>query len=446
MQQNTTFKSYLSKIILIVALFVFLPIIFSPLATTTTSSYIASCVCFLIITLVVVKLMLRENWFVRFYAFAFIIQTLLGLAHYLYFVDLHYFQGNGGGSSAFWHEYLSVFGAIDRLQDARNNFGVLYVMGSEDFQVTHYEIWHIISYPFYFLQHKWLNYEPFNIFASLSTSCNIMLLYKNFYRVDKSTSKTILYWTAFFPSFLLADTVWRDAFGIYLISIGITLASLSDSNIAKVFSFVVFCFGSFIQRTMYIILACVSIFWGNIIRTRTIVLKLLYFILGVVALYYVGNIAQDANEDGYSNSYVNNMSLFALPIKIIFGMIGPFPWTNFFDGVRENPASAWDIKGYVMGTFQLGYLFAIFIKWKLLSFKRLDTLTIMGFGMMLSGFLTKQLHMGYISQGLLFTLPWFFSQIGPDYKVYVKYSLTILVMLNILLLSLGHLNISALWR
>lgn len=140
------------------------------------------------------------------------------------------------------------------------------------------------------------------------------------------------------------------------------------------------------------------------------------------------------------------MSYLALPIKIVFGMIGPFPWTQFSMLVERNPAFAWQLQDYVMGTFQLGYLIAIVVNWKHINFKDLDVMTVMGFGIMLSGFLSRQMHIGYISEGLLFTLPWYFSQIGEGYKKYLRFSFIILVSLNILLLLMGNMGIGSIWK
>ena len=99
-----------------------------------------------------------------------------------------------------------------------------------------------------------------------------------------------------------------------------------------------------------------------------------------------------------------------------------------------------------MGTFQFGYLIALFHNWKSVSFKNLDTMTILGFGIMLSGFLSKQMHIGYISEGLILTLPWFFYQVRVGYARYFKLSLSILVFLNILILMIGNVGFSNLWK
>lgn len=446
MYQNVTFSSYLFKILIVAVLFVFLPIAFSPMATNTTNSYIASCLCFFLIIMVGVKLILGKNSYVKFYAFAYIIQLLIGLAHYLYFVDANYFDTTGEGSSNFWHEYLSCFDSINRLQNARSTYGVFYRMSADEFQGTHPELYHILSFPFYFLSHRWLNYEPLNIFSSLSLSCNIMLWYKHRYVENRNVHNALMFWTAFFPTFLLADTLWRDAFGIYLISVGLVLVLLSESILSKIFSFALLGYASFMQRTVYVILAGVSAFWGNISKTRNTILKLLYAVLGIIATYFLGNIAENVNGENYNSGYVNVMSYLALPIKIIFGMIGPFPWTNFFMAVEANPAFAWQLQDYLMGTFQLAYLFALVYRWNIFSFKNLDTMTLMGICIMLSGFISMQMHIGYISEGLIFTLPWFFSQIGIEYKRYLKDSFLVLVFLNIILLVIGNIGLSSIWK
>ena len=446
MNQGITFHSYLSRIGVIALLYLTLPILFLGWASATTSSYSASALCFYVLLLISIKLILKEKKYIKFYSVAFVVQLLIGLVHYLYFVDPNYFQTNGDASGKFWHEYLSVFDAIDRLQDARRDWGIFYWMDAREFEVAHPEIWHIISLPFYYLSHRWLNYAPLNTFSSLLASVNIMFLYKREYKENKAIHDLILFWTAFFPTFLLNDTVWRDPFGICLISIGVVLVALSNNFVSKVVSFVIFGFASFVQRTMYVLIAAAAATWESIQKSRNVVLRIFYVAVGCVLLFYLSNLTDETNGAEYNAGYVNSMSYLALPIKIIFGMIGPFPWTNFFRAVEMNPAFAWQLQDYIMGTFQLGYLLAIIMKWQRFSFKNLNAITIMGFGIMLSGFISKQMHIGYISEGLLFTLPWFFSYIGNGYRKYLSISFTALIILNVLLFFMGNLGIAFLWK
>ena len=444
---NTSFCKYLTKLTVVFALFALLPIVLGSFGIASTiGSYLMSILCFFIITIVSAKLVLGENRYVRFYAIVFIVEILIGLLHYLYFVDSTYFSTNGDASGAFWHEYLSVYDAVSRLNDTRNSYGVFYWMTADEFQVTHPEIWHIISWPFYYLGNKWLNYSALNVFCCLLTSMNLVCLYLNFYPVNEDAEKKIRLWTAFFPSFLLSGTVWRDPFGIALISIGVVLTMLSRNMIEKVGSLILYGSFAFVQRTVYLFIAGVSSFWGQINRVKGTSMKLLLFVVGIFVFYYISGITSEVNSAEYNSGYINTMSFIALPIKIIFGMIGPFPWTLFPTLVERNPAFAWQLQDYLMGIFQLGFLFCIIFNWKRISFKDLDAMTVMGLGIMFSGFLTKQLHIGYVSEGLLFTLPWFFSQVNDVFNRYFRSSLSILVLLNILLLFVGNMSISSLWR
>lgn len=446
MDKEITFSSYLSRIGIIALFYLTLPILLSGFASDTTSSYIASVLCFYILLLSSIKLILNENKYLRFYSIAFIVQLLLGVVHYLYFVDANYFQTNGDASGRFWREYLSVFDALGRLNDARRNWGIFYWMDAYEFQVSHPEIWHIISWPLYFLSNRWMNYAPLNIFSSLLASANIVFLYNRNYDYNESVHNSVLFWTAFFPSFLLNDTVWRDPFGICLISVGVVLVTLSNNLASKAVSFVLFGFASFVQRTMYVLIAAVSATWENLQNSRSAALRFLYVVVGCTLLFYLSNLTDEVNGSEYNAGYVNTMSYLALPIKVVFGMIGPFPWINFFRSVEKNPAFAWQLQDYLMGTFQFGYLIALIMGWRHFSFRNLDSLTILGLGIMLSGFMSRQMHIGYISEGLLFTLPWFFSCIGIEYKKYLKQSFAILVILNILLFFMGNMGIASLWK
>ncbi len=441
-----TFIIYLNKIAIISVLFILLPVVLGSIySNDTLSSYLISVLCFFFLTIISAKLILGEQNYIRFYSIVYIVEIILGLIHYIYFVDPHYFATEGGPNGKFWHEYLSVFNSLERLNGLRDSVSVFYWMSQREFQVTHAEIWHLISWPFFFLGNKWLNYSALNAFSCLLTSMNILYLYHNSYFYENSIEKQVRYWTAFFPIFLLNDTVWRDSFGIALISIAIVLTSLSKNIIEWIVSFFVFGIFSFLQRTVYFFLAGISSMWNYIGEIKNMSAKILLFVVGFIALYLL-IITSDVNNEGYSSGYINSMSLFALPIKIVFGMIGPFPWTLFPTLVERNPVFAWQLQDYLMGTFQFGYLLCIIFNWKTVSFRNLDVMTIMGFGMMLSGFLTRQLHIVYIAEGVIFTLPWFFSQFSTVYCRYFYYSLIILFALNILLLITGNIGIASMWH
>lgn len=446
--QRVTFSSYLSKIIIIAALYFTLPLLFAFVGElSTTVSFIGSVVFFFIMLFVSVQLLLGRRY-LKFYLTAFVVLIALGLTHYLSLVDSSYFLSDGNPAQTFWKEYLSVFNCLDNLISDRHSLGLLY-FDKEDWYVSHPEIWRIISWPTTFLGHKWLNYAPLNAFSSLLASVNIMVWYHSQNNQSKSNNEQVrlylLFFTVFFPQFILCDTLWRDPFGIALISIGLVLLSLSESPITKVLSFVCLACFSFLQRTAYLLIAGVTYAFRELNVKKTIQKFILFpvFVILLLGLLYVFN---NLESEEYVSGYVNDMSILALPIKFIFGLIGPFPWTQFTYIRQFNAACNFQLRDYVTGTFQMGYLFAIIANWKNISFKKLDFMTIMGFGIALSGFITKMMHIGYISEGLFFTLPWFFSQIGSKYKKYFWLSFVFLVFLNILTIILGTSGITNFYR
>ena len=448
MRQTTSFNSYLIKILIIAALFVTLPIVFSIGGNlSTTDSYIRSSLCFFSLTIVSVSLLLGRKY-TLFYSVVFLIQLTIGLCHYLTFIDPQYFSSKGAPVDSFWGEYQAVFSSVDGLIRDRQSISLFY-FDKESWHVTHSEIWRIISWPFTFLGHKWLSYSPLNVFSSLLASTNLMVVFNhaNPYKLGdyKNARRVLLYVTAFFPLFLLNDNFLRDTFGVALISIGLVLISLSKTLPNQILSYILLGFSSFIMRSAYIVIAGAAIAIRDLRVTKKGV-KLVLIPLFVVALIILYQFFESYESEDYVGSYVNNMSFLAFPLKVLFALIGPFPWTQFSYVYAGLTYYSFQLAYYIMGVFQLGFLFAIISKWKHLSFKNADYMTIMGLGMMISGILTKVMHITYIAVGVYFMLPWFFKFFGRDFGKYFSYSLLVLILLNILMPLLGIHGLSGMLR
>lgn len=448
MKQTTSFNTYLIKILIISALFFTLPIVFSIGGNlSTTDSYIRSSLCFFSLTIVSVSLLLGRKY-TFFYSVVFLLILALGLCHYLTFIDPHYFSSNGTPVDSFWGEYQAVFSSVDGLIRDRHSNGLLY-FDSDSWYVTHSEIWRIISWPFTFLGHKWLSYSPLNVFSSLLASTNLMVVFNHNYPDRegdyKNARRVLLYATAFFPMFLLNDNFYRDPFGTALVSTGLALITLSKTLPNKVLSYVVLGFSSFILRSVYIVIAGAAIAIRDL-RVAKKGTKILLMPLFAVALIILYRVFDNYETGDYVGSYVNSMSFLAFPLKVLFALIGPFPWTQFSYVYIGLTYYSYQLADYLLGVFQLGYLFAIISRWKRLSLKNADYLTIMGLGMMIAGILTKVMHIGYIAEGVFFTLPWFFKYFGKEFGKYFSYSLLVLVLLNILVTIFGIHGISGSWR
>lgn len=447
-KQEITFNSYLIKILVIAALFVMLPMLFGSFGElNTTLSYLRSCVVFFILTLVSINMLLGKEY-IKFYSIAFFVQLLIGLVHYLGLIAPNYFMSDGRPVELFWGEYHSVYDSVDQLVNSRANNSFIYFDSSE-WNVTHGDIWRIITIPFTFLENKWLNYSPFNVFSSLLASANLILAYNylapnNTAINTSSTRKLFQFAVVYFPLFLLNDTLWRDAFGVALISIGLILTLLSTSFNKKIISLIILVYVSYLLRNVYVVIVG-FVFAQQVIKTRK-ASTFLYIPIVIVTFFLIILFYQSKTSEEYAGMYVNQMSILALPLKIVMGVIGPFPWTQFMMTFAGRVQNAYQLSDYILGVFQFGFLIAIISEWKHISFRNLDCITIMGFGVALSGFISNAMHIGYIAEGVFFTLPWFFLQVGTKYKKYFRTSFLLLLLLNVLVVAIGGLGISNIWR
>lgn len=438
-------KTYFKSIGAVAIMTLLLPMLFATMALDTVSSFIASSVCFFIISIISAKLILG-NSFIKPVAVAYLVLLSLSTIHYLYFVDSNYFAGTGAGSSNFYHEYLTAIDGVQRLVDWKETNGIFSIITSDSWQLPHVELWSLISIPFIYLKVLWLNFAPFNIFCSIMIALNVYLTYLNTYSYDEGSGRILWNWLLYFPLFILGDIIWRDAAGMALCSVGLVCVKLSKNFISLGVSLVSACILCYLQRTLYPALLIGSFAIALLCESKSSGKKILGIVASIAIMFAFSSFFNSTTEDSYHDTYINSSSFIMLPIKIVFGLIGPFPWSGFLT-YKINPAFSYELPQYILGTFQFGYLISIVLLFKQFSFKSLDLLTLFGFCLMMSGFVTSQMHISYIAEGLIFTLPWYFGQIGTLYRKYFRISLLILVGLNILILATGHLGLgSLLWK
>lgn len=450
--RKPAFVSYCATITIVAILFITIPIVLGLLGDLSTrDSYLRSVVCFFILTIISSRVLLGKKY-VRYYLAAFVVLTLLALTHFLILVEPHYFRGFGDAPLPFHSEYQNVFSNVGELIENRKIYGLFYY-DDATWSVTHPTIWRIISWPMTFLGHKWLNYSPLNVFASLLASMHVVLLYKNYtLKRDNNdggfiSDRVIMFTTAYFPLWWFSDQVWRDPMGVALIAIGLAFISLSKSVFIKTISSAIFIYFSYLQRIVYVVIAGTTIILKGVrIKKNAIRFFLipLFAILWVYLIFYYG----EHELEGYAGQMVNVMSFIALPLKIVFGMIGPFPWAQFLNTFSSEYSASFSfqLQDYFLGTFQLGYLFAVVANFKRISFRDLDYMTIMGFGIMFAGFMTTMMHIDYIAEGTFFTIPWLFRQIGSKFWKYFGIAFLTLVLLNVFVMSFGISGISSMWR
>lgn len=438
-------KRYPYRILLVFLFFLVLLIMFST-AESLMSSLVSGTIIFFLVTILSAKLILGSNRWVGFFSAIFLLKFFLSISHYLIFVDPEYFQGNGALPNSFWYEYHFVFDQVSDLVKSKVNYDNIFYFDKESFEATHPEIWNLISIPLVYLGSYVLTITPINVFFTTLLSINFVFIAKFILLLDKPKVTAVAWTSALFPMFLLSDNFYRDPIGVGLLSVGLTLYFVSNTLIKKIVSIGLTIYFSYILRTVYpaIFLLSLLVYYLLIDRRNR---KYLILFLPLILILLYSFVNENSQDTEYVSGYYTPSSLLYLPIKIIFGVIGPFPWTQFIM-YKVDPSVSYQLSDYLLGIFQLSYLTLLIQKAKyLFKIRNLNVLTIFGFGIALLGIMTKQMHIGYIAEGILFTLPWFFSKITlADFRKRLGIVFIILLSLNILVGVLGNVGISLLWK
>lgn len=436
-----SFSGYFSRLLIIAILYIGLPIIFSVFFDDSTrSSYIGSSLCFLFLTIVASKLLFEDSSYTRFFLVAYIIQIVLGLVHYLTFIDPNYFYGNGNVKMDFHDEMEQTFMCVQNLVEFKKSNG-LFNSDDPSWWVAHKYIWNIISIPLYFTSVKWMNLGPISTFFLLFGSMNLIVISK-YQNYNNDIIKKIKYITAYFPAFILNDSFTRDPSGIGLISIGLVLYVLSKNNLQRIIAVTLAVYFCFVQRTMYPVAFVAAFGFAYIFNIKNSYGK--FFCLAIVlpiTLFLYGNL-ESLEGDSYSSGYLNQASFLFLPIKIVFGFIGPFPWTGFLN----HPIFSYQLADHFQGVLQLGMLLCIISNFRVNAFKNNDIVLWFGILLLFSGILTTYMHISYIAFGVFFILPWFINNYSKVFDNYIKRSFWILIGLNIIIIMFGNFGLSSLWR
>jgi hypothetical protein len=143
-----------------------------------------------------------------------------------------------------------------------------------------------------------------------------------------------------------------------------------------------------------------------------------------------------------------NINLSILPIKMIVGLIGPFPWSNFLL-YKTFPAYAYQIQDYLQGTLNIAILITIIFSWKNYVRKdQINILNITGILLVVAGLFNAYMHMSYVAIGFILLIPWLFIHISISRlnKHYIFSFLTLLLLNFFVLAFFGNLGISSLWK
>ncbi|MHB9140353.1 MAG: hypothetical protein ACYC25_00570 [Paludibacter sp.] len=418
--------------------------------STALSSFIWSSVAFLIITIFSAIVLFKDTKWIWYFVSAYMLKVIIGLLHYLYFIDPNYFFT--GVYNPLTYEYDGVFNQIITTAHDKLNHGIFYYQFYEG-GVTHQEILSFISIPFMFFGDYALTISPLNSFVSILISINLMLISIYKFHVKKSTLKYIAIITAYFPMTLISSLLYRDVVGLALMSVGLTLIMLSKKRIIQFLMLIIAGYLFYLQRTMYPIILLLAFVINTVVNQnyKSKGWDLFYKVVTVlVSIILVPIIISYSNTEANRNMAAGglNVDFVVLPIKMLVGLIGPFPWTNFLL-FKTFPAYAYQLQDYLQGTLQVAVVVSIILGWKKYIRKdQFNLLNITGILLIITGLFNSYMHITYVAIGFIFLIPWLFSQISlTKFNKNYLYSFLALLFLNIIVVVLfGNLGISSLWK
>jgi hypothetical protein len=405
-------------------------------------SLVTESIVFGIATVFFSSTLLGDRKLTKFFLWAYLIKLLIGIFHYLIFIDPDYFNSTGEFIKLH-HEYQAVYHTVNTIVEGKKSLGLFSLI--MPMYIPHEELWNIIAIPLCYCGNNVLNITPINSFVSLFAAMNILLVCKQNGTNNSSNSNLIKYFLAYFPFTLITSFYARDLTGWCLMSIGLVLLYLPKHVLTKSIMLAASCYLFYLQRNAYALVPIVMFLMNYLIveKNKNFLVQLLAILVCVLCLPFAYFLFATETNMGYVEDSTK-WPIYMLPIKILFGLIGAFPWTNF-PNWHTRPEYSYYLSDYLMAVVNIGFLITLFKSLPIKSFKRtLDISCIAGIVLFVFGLMNSYMHMSYISVGIFFMTPWIF-RISNDKSIArnLKIAFMLLVLLNIFVMLTGVSSLSS---
>jgi len=378
------------------------------------------------------------------------VRLVIGLIHFLYFIIPTYFDSEGT-FLPLPSDYQSALYSIGEIVSAKMKYGLFYY---EPVNWKHAHILNFMSYPFLFFGPYALNITPFNSYMSIITSINILLISKHVFTYPLRQLKFVAIITAYFPLTLISSLFYRDITGIALISTGLVLIMFSPKGMIRYLMLLPALYLFYIHRTIYPLVLIMSYMVDYFIRTKnslgSIQKKQIipFFIFVFVSIFIlrwtiIFGLVKGGNQ-GYIDA-AGGVNYLFLPLKLVMGIIGPFPWSQYFTTGRIE--YSYQFADYLQGAFNVALvtsmilLYRSFFKWN-----HFNLLNLTGLFLATIGLATTYMHTSYVSIGIIFLAPWISNSVViHQFKRYYMLSFILLLLFSIFITLTGNLGLGRLW-
>tara|TARA_B110000211_G_C14090507_1_gene558752 strand:+ start:3031 stop:4401 length:1371 start_codon:yes stop_codon:yes gene_type:complete len=355
----------------------------------------------------------------KYFIIGFTIKIVIGFLFWEFYLFPDYFSINTSKIHFDHFEYLYTNMRMEELANYRLSYGI--------FSFPIEEILRKSIYIHYLMSNIYLS-GSFNIFdiAIQNSLFSIFttLIITHIVKLEGGSSKQIklaLLLTIFLPMSLISTMIWRDVVGQFFVALGgyILYKSIKQNKVLlteKIILFVLASLSMYMQRYVYAFFPVITIgiYYLFISRNKK-TLFFLFPILVILIIYFDNLFLMSTHLTESYGSNIKSITFWALiPFNIIRMLIGPFPWTNWFD---FNDNSIFLIGDYLQSVVNISlviFLIRIIVKNK----KLLKTQSMLAglsnssilFLILTSLFVfvglgTVEIHISYFSTGIIFLIP-----------------------------------------
>jgi len=346
----------------------------------------------------------------------FIIQSLIGVLHFQSVINPDYFSTNILGVDIIDETYyfdIGYFGyLVDSIAQHKTEEGYFTVDLASGAIHKNYFLAYLISDLFYFGDAYALNFMVINILSIFYSGIVLALIaIKIFGELDVNKRRTIFYLTILQPIAWIPSHTMRDVFGAFLIVLSIGLIYLSVNKIQKIVFSILSLAIVFQHRSFYVLSVAGSVVLANFSQfkeTRGASVVIICFLMLFVFLFLSTDTAQilvSVFSASRENSLLSGFSVFSLMEHFVKMIVGPFPWTQFYDGSVKGHAAFYSSSLMLQASWHITILYFLFRNIKKILF-------------------SKQIR-NYCYVVILFAVPAIFSLGGHNFYLFPSYLLAL---------------------
>ena len=377
---------------------------------------------------------------------AFFIKISTGVIHFLLLVQPDYFLTYS--EPDFLSDYLWFHHFIKYIAEYHIDNGFWSLIPAENFLQERFNKSFFLAYftsnLYYFSGAHFLNISIFNTLFSLYTSVIIGILTLKITN-NKQYAYNAVFLTAFQGFSMISSIMMRDIVGQFFITLAVFgMYSFRQNILRTIIFFPIARLLFFSQRNAYALVPVIAyifyfVFFSNYIKKRSnriaiIVLTLPVLLFMLQYLQVADRIDDYSKVEGFQAAFRLEY-WFYIPFNILKGLLGPFPWVQFFE---FQPNTILQIADYYQAIFNFALLiFIVPILKKKFRSNDINIILLTGLVLFFYGILSGFLNSTYINIGLIFLIPTVAHISLRYWYVYFTQILIVFLILNSIYVGMG---------